>query len=125
MQEWVDRESSAADFRGANLAESPHTGSAFRNCILQRTSLWHSTFAQCSVPGSVFVQCRMRPVTFDEVDFTLAVLRGNDLRTAAPAGARRRRPGRGLRAGARAAPGRGPGLAVQRFSRMRHRTITA
>ena len=30
--------------------------------------------------GSTFVQCRLRPMTFDEVDFTLAVLGGNDLR---------------------------------------------
>ncbi|WP_172827674.1 pentapeptide repeat-containing protein, partial [Mycobacterium colombiense] len=30
--------------------------------------------------GSVFVQCRLRPITFDEVDFTLAVLGGIDLR---------------------------------------------
>src|SRR5262245_8296968 len=42
--------------------------------------LWHSAFAQCSMLGSVFVGCRMRPITFDEVDFTLAVLGGNDLR---------------------------------------------
>lgn len=34
--------------------------------------LWHAAFAQCSVPGSVLEQCRMRPVTFDEVDFALA-----------------------------------------------------
>jgi hypothetical protein len=26
--------------------------------------------------GSVFVHCRLRPMTFDEVDFTLAVLGG-------------------------------------------------
>jgi uncharacterized protein YjbI with pentapeptide repeats len=30
--------------------------------------------------GSVFERCRMRPLTLDEVDFTLAVLGGNDLR---------------------------------------------
>jgi len=29
--------------------------------------------------GSVFVQCRLRPLTFDEVDFSLAVFGGNDL----------------------------------------------
>ena len=34
----------------------------------------------CSMSGSVFVQCRLRPLTFDEVDFSLAVLGGNDLR---------------------------------------------
>ncbi|MGZ4511330.1 MAG: pentapeptide repeat-containing protein [Mycobacterium sp.] len=76
------------NFSGANLAESQHRGSAFRNCTFQRTSLWHwgylplagAVFAQCSMLGSVFVQCRMRPITFDEVDFTLAVLGGNDLR---------------------------------------------
>jgi Pentapeptide repeats (8 copies) len=30
--------------------------------------------------GSVFVKCRLRPAAFDEVDFTLAMLGGNDLR---------------------------------------------
>jgi uncharacterized protein YjbI with pentapeptide repeats len=38
------------------------------------------TFAQSSMLGSVFLHCRMRPMKFDEVDFTLAVLGGNDLR---------------------------------------------
>jgi uncharacterized protein YjbI with pentapeptide repeats len=71
---------SDCDFSGVNLAESQHRGSAFRNCTFQRTTLWHSTFAQCSMLGSVFVHCRLRPITFDEVDFTLAVLGGNDLR---------------------------------------------
>ncbi|MDT5175026.1 MAG: hypothetical protein QOG37_2277, partial [Mycobacterium sp.] len=68
------------DFSGVNLTESQHRGSAFRNCNFTRTTLWHSTFAQCSMLGSVFAQCRLRPVRFDEVDFTLAVLGGNDLR---------------------------------------------
>ncbi|OBF80571.1 hypothetical protein A5791_08265 [Mycobacterium sp. 852002-51163_SCH5372311] len=68
------------DFSGANLAESHHRGSAFRNCTFRRTLLWHSRFEQCSMLGSVFEQCRMRPLTLDEVDFTLAVLGGNDLR---------------------------------------------
>ena len=68
------------DFSGVNLAESQHRGSAFRNCTFERTTLWHSTFAQCSMLGSVFVRCKMRPLTLDEVDFTLAVLGGNDLR---------------------------------------------
>ncbi|MGA9490344.1 MAG: pentapeptide repeat-containing protein [Mycobacterium sp.] len=68
------------DFSGVNLAESQHHGSAFRNCTFNLTTLWHSTFRQCSMLGSVFVRCQMRPVTLDEVDFTLAVLGGNDLR---------------------------------------------
>jgi uncharacterized protein YjbI with pentapeptide repeats len=68
------------NFSGANLAESLHRGSAFRNCTFERTLLWHSSFAQCSMLGSVFVHCRLRPMTFDEMDFTLAVLGGNDLR---------------------------------------------
>ena len=71
---------SECDFSGVNLAESQHRGSAFRNCTFRRTLLWHSSFAQCSMLGSVFEQCRLRPITFDEVDFTLAVLGGNDLR---------------------------------------------
>lgn len=100
MQQWVDCEFTGRDFRdedlsrlhteramfsecdfsGVNLAESQHRGSAFRNCTFERTTLWHSTFAQCSMLGSVFVACRLRPLTLDDVDFTLAVLGGNDLR---------------------------------------------
>jgi uncharacterized protein YjbI with pentapeptide repeats len=71
---------SECNFSGVNLAESQHLGSAFRNCTFERTLLWHSAFHQCSMLGSVFVHCRMRPMTFDEVDFTLSVLGGNDLR---------------------------------------------
>jgi uncharacterized protein YjbI with pentapeptide repeats len=71
---------SDCDFGGVNLAESEHRASAFRNCKFERAILWHSVFRQCSVLGSVFTQCRLRPATFDEVDFTLAVLGGNDLR---------------------------------------------
>ena len=38
----------------------------------------------------MFSQCRLRPVTFDEVDFTLAVLGGADLRGADLSGCRLR-----------------------------------
>ena len=51
------------DFSGVNLAESEHLGSAFRNCRFNLTTLWHSTFRQCSMLGSVFERCRMRPLT--------------------------------------------------------------
>ncbi|HSS25571.1 MAG TPA: pentapeptide repeat-containing protein [Mycobacterium sp.] len=81
---------SECDFSGVNLSESHHRGSAFRNCTFKRALLWHSTFAQCSMLGSVFVQCRLRPMTFDEVDFTLAVLGGNDLRSTDLSGCRLR-----------------------------------
>ncbi len=111
--QWADREFAGRDFRdedlsrlrtervvfsecnfsGVNLAESQHRGSAFRNCTFERTLLWHSAFAQCSMLGSVFVQCRMRPMTFDEVDFTLAVLGGNDLRGVDLGGCRLRETG--------------------------------
>jgi len=68
------------DFGGATLAESVHLGSAFRNCRFLRTTLWHSTFRNCSMLGSTFEDCRFRPIVCDEVDFTLAVLAGADLR---------------------------------------------
>ena len=68
------------DFGGTNLAESEHLGSAFRNCRFVRTTLWHSTFRHCSMMGSTFEDCRLRPIVFDEVDFTLTVLGGADLR---------------------------------------------
>jgi hypothetical protein len=66
---------SECDFSGVNLAESEHRASAFRNRAFQRTSLWHwghrplarDVFRQRSMLGSVFVQCRLRPLTFDEV----------------------------------------------------------
>ena len=41
------------DFSGVNLTESEHTGTAFRNCRFDRTTLWHSTFRNCSMLGSV------------------------------------------------------------------------
>jgi uncharacterized protein YjbI with pentapeptide repeats len=78
------------DFSGVNLAESEHRGSAFRNCMFNLTTLWHSTFRHCSMLGSVFVRCRLRPVTLDEVDFTLAGLGGNDLRGVDLSGCRMR-----------------------------------
>jgi uncharacterized protein YjbI with pentapeptide repeats len=68
------------DFSGVDLGESEHVGSAFRNCKFHRTSLWHSTFRHCSMLGSVFTECRLRPLTLVEVDFTLAVLGDCDLR---------------------------------------------
>jgi uncharacterized protein YjbI with pentapeptide repeats len=42
--------------------------------------LWHSAFRNCSLLGSVFSECRLRPLTLSEVDFSLAVLGGRDLR---------------------------------------------
>jgi uncharacterized protein YjbI with pentapeptide repeats len=68
------------DFSGVKLSESEHVGSAFRNCNFRRASLMHSTFRYCSLLGSVFSESRIRPVTWMEVDLTLAVLGGCDLR---------------------------------------------
>uniref|UniRef100_UPI0025E9795B pentapeptide repeat-containing protein n=1 Tax=Mycolicibacterium sp. TaxID=2320850 RepID=UPI0025E9795B len=68
------------DFGGADLANSVHSGSAFRNCRFRRTTLWHSTFRYCSFLGSTFEDARMRPLVCEEVDFSLAVLAGADLR---------------------------------------------
>jgi uncharacterized protein YjbI with pentapeptide repeats len=68
------------DFSGIDLGESEHVGTAFRNCTFRRTTLWHSSFRNCSMLGSVFTECRLRPVTFVEVDFTLAVLGECDLK---------------------------------------------
>ena len=78
------------NFSGATLSESEHTGTAFRNCRFDRAALWHSIFRQCSLLGSTFSQSRLRPITFDEVDFTLAVLGGADLRGADLSGCRLR-----------------------------------
>jgi uncharacterized protein YjbI with pentapeptide repeats len=78
---------SECDFSGVNLAESEHRASAFRNCTFHESHCGTGGSARlrgyispCSMSGSVFVQCRLRPLTFDEVDFSLAVLGGNDLR---------------------------------------------
>lgn len=110
MPTWSDRELVGADFRdedlfglhtermvftecdfsGANLAESVHLGSAFRNCRFVRTNLWHSTFRHCSLLGSAFEDCRLRPILCEEVDFTLAVLGGADLREVDLSGCRLR-----------------------------------
>jgi uncharacterized protein YjbI with pentapeptide repeats len=100
MSHWVDREFTGHDFRddelaglrtervvftecdfgGVDLSDSVHLGSAFRNCRFIRSTLWHSTFRNCSMLGSTFENCRMRPIVCEEVDFTLAVLAGADLR---------------------------------------------
>lgn len=68
------------DFSGVDLAESEHLGSAFRNCTFRRASLWHSAFRHCTLLGSIFTECRLRPLQLVEVDLTLAVLGGCDLR---------------------------------------------
>jgi uncharacterized protein YjbI with pentapeptide repeats len=113
LSDWADREFNGDDFRdedltqlrtervvfnecdfsGANLGESEHVASAFRNCTFRRTTLWHSSFSQCSVLGSVFSECRLRPITLVEVDFTLAVLGGCDLREVDFSGSRLRETG--------------------------------
>ncbi|MFN8032315.1 MAG: pentapeptide repeat-containing protein [Mycobacterium sp.] len=113
MTQWADREFTGHDFRdedlsglqtervvftecdfgGANLTESVHLGSAFRNCRFLRTTLWHSMFRNCSMLGSTFEDCRLRPAVFDEVDFTLAVLGGADLRGVDLSGCRLREAG--------------------------------
>lgn len=68
------------DFSGIDMSESEHVGTAFRNCRFRRTTLWHSTFKHCSLLGSEFTECRLRPLVLVEVDMTLAVLGGCDLR---------------------------------------------
>jgi uncharacterized protein YjbI with pentapeptide repeats len=78
------------DFRGVDLAESEHVGSAFRNCRFERATLHHSTFQHCSMLGSVFTECRMRPLKLVEVDLTLAVLGGCDLKNVDLSGCRLR-----------------------------------
>ena len=108
MPHWVDREFTGHDFRdedlsglrservlftecdfsGVDLSESVHLGSAFRNCRFVRSTLWHSTFRNCSMLGSMFEDCGMRPIVCEEVDFTLAVLAGADLRGADLSGVR-------------------------------------
>jgi uncharacterized protein YjbI with pentapeptide repeats len=102
-EEWVDQEFDGVDFRdvgdgdlsrlrtervvftdcdfsGVNLTESEHRGSAFRNCNFRRASLQHSTFEHCSLLGSVFAESRIGPLRMVEVDLTLTVLGGCDLR---------------------------------------------
>jgi uncharacterized protein YjbI with pentapeptide repeats len=78
------------DFRGVDLAESEHVGSAFRNCRFERATLHHSIFQHCSMLGSVFTECRMRPLKLVEVDLTLAVLGGCDLKNVDLSGCRLR-----------------------------------
>lgn len=69
------------DFSGVDMSESQHFGSAFRNCTFRRATLWHSTFTNCSLLGSVFAECRLRPIKIVESDLTLAVFGGCDLRS--------------------------------------------
>ena len=85
---------SECDFSDANLAESDHRGIGVLQphvraepcCALGAPPACGGHVCAASTLGSVFVQCRMRPMTFDEVDFMLAVLGGNDLRGVADLG---------------------------------------
>ena len=38
---------SDCDFTNVDLSRSAYAGTAFRNCLLRRTALWHSTFRYC------------------------------------------------------------------------------
>jgi hypothetical protein len=80
------------DFGGADLGESVHHGSAFRSCRFLRTVLLAHSATPVSL-GSTFEDCRLRPIVFDEVDFTLAVLGGADLRGVDLSGCRLRETG--------------------------------
>ncbi len=69
------------DFRGVNLSESEHIGSAFRNCTFERATLHHSVFRQCSMLGSVFSNCRLRPVSLIEIWSSTVIKQLNDEQT--------------------------------------------
>jgi uncharacterized protein YjbI with pentapeptide repeats len=68
------------NFTRADLGESQHHATAFRQCTFDRTVLGESAFTGCSLLGSMFVDCRLRPWTVREVDLTLVGLSGCDLR---------------------------------------------
>ena len=52
-----------------------------------------TAFRKLSLLGSTFEDCRLRPIVFDEADFTLAVLGGADLRGVDLSGCRLRETG--------------------------------
>ena len=68
------------NFTRADLGDSRHHATAFRQCTFDRTVLGGSEFTACSLLGSMFLECRMRPWTAREVDLTLVGLSGCDLR---------------------------------------------
>ena len=48
-------------FRGTDLGDSAHRGSAFRSCTIERTTLSGATFTGCSLLGSTVLDSRLRP----------------------------------------------------------------
>ena len=68
------------DFSGVNLGRVRASRVGVPQLHVQPDDAVAQHFRQCSMLGSVFVRCRLRPLTLDEVDFTLTVLGGNDLR---------------------------------------------
>jgi uncharacterized protein YjbI with pentapeptide repeats len=77
-------------FRGTDLGDSVHRGSAFRSCTMERTTLSGATFTGCSLLGSTVIDSRLRPLVLTDCDLTLAALGGVDLRRTDLSGLRMR-----------------------------------
>lgn len=67
-------------FGKTDLGESRHSATAFRSCVFDRAVLAESVWEACSLLGSMFVDCRLRPWTVRDSDLTLTGLGGNSLR---------------------------------------------
>ncbi|HEX5115150.1 MAG TPA: pentapeptide repeat-containing protein [Pseudonocardiaceae bacterium] len=77
-------------FRHTDLVDAKHTATAFHNCRFDHTMLTRWTLDGCSLLGSTFLDCRMRPITMRDTDLTLVSLTGANLREATFAGLRLR-----------------------------------
>ena len=47
-------------FRGTDLGDSVHRGSAFRSCTVERTTMSGATLIGCSLLGSTVIDSRLR-----------------------------------------------------------------
>jgi uncharacterized protein YjbI with pentapeptide repeats len=66
-------------FANCRLNASTHTSSAFTACEFRRTSLFRATLDGCKLTGSVFVDCRLRPMCVRGGQWWGVVMRGADL----------------------------------------------
>lgn len=63
------------DFTGAHLNASHHTRSAFLNCQFRLASLFGTTFEECKMTGSSFVESNMDAITIIGGDWSYTHLR--------------------------------------------------
>ncbi len=92
MSDFEDRGASfsACTFRGIRFNASTHVDAAFTNCTFVGCNFFDVRFTGCKLVGSVFDRCAFDLLAVEGGDWSLAGLRGADLRKATFHGVRMR-----------------------------------